>query len=471
MKRRFVCALLAAALLCALLVFPANAASGTSISDAVSITLGKTYSRSITSSNDSSNYYVKFTVSKAGYLCFHTNAYTHSGTRIDFAFVLFDSKGNLISNVTADKENSIDNSDSYLAVKAGTYYANILSTIAVYSGSFSLEYNISFTASSNKFESEPNDDAAHATLLTDKTKTFAFANSTASTANNIKSYTGEVDYFKVYAEQACTASLTISNGMRLQKGTTFEFYFGPTNKISKYDISGWAHNDDSCWGTVSLQSGWNYFLMHTEGVTSIYAMTVSGISTSCPTAGYKDVPSYTNWAHEGIDFMVARGFMGSTSTSKKVFEPDTACTRSMIVSILYRLAGSPAVSYSSVFPDVASNAWYANAVIWAYNNKVVSGYSSGLFGPNDKVTREQMAVILLAYTKNILRRDYYLRADLSSFPDANKVTWSKDAMQWAVRYYIISGKATGGKTYLAPQGNATRAEVASIMMRFINLIS
>lgn len=189
---------------------------------------------------------------------------------------------------------------------------------------------------------------------------------------------------------------------------------------------------------------------------------------ACPTAGYSDVPPESNWAHAGIDFCVERGIMGSTKTDKLVFEPNTACTRAMIVSILYRLAGSPAVSYQPIFSDVKSGQWYTNAVVWAYLNNVVSGKPDGTFAPNDKITREQMAVTLMGYAKNIAHISTDARTDLSTFADAAKVTWAKDYVSWAVAESIISGKTQNGKTYLDPQGKATRAEVASILMRFIN---
>lgn len=187
-----------------------------------------------------------------------------------------------------------------------------------------------------------------------------------------------------------------------------------------------------------------------------------------PCEGYTDI-NRNGWYHSAADFVISRGIMGSTKTNALTFEPNTACTRSMIVSILYRLSGSPAVTYEAKFPDIKAGQWYSDAVIWAYQNGIVSGYGDGKFGPNDKITREQMAVILKGYAdfKGI---DTSKIADLSDFPDANKVTWSKAAVRWAVAEGLISGKSNNGKTILDPQGNATRTEVASILMRFIQNI-
>lgn len=185
-----------------------------------------------------------------------------------------------------------------------------------------------------------------------------------------------------------------------------------------------------------------------------------------PCDGYTDIDR-NGWYHAAADFVIRAGIMGSTKTGALTFEPNTACTRSMIVSILYRLQGSPAVSFTAQFPDVKDGQWYTDAVMWAYQNGIVSGYDNGKFGPNDKITREQMAVILMAYTKQILHRSTDERASLADFPDESKVTWSRDAVRWAVALGILSGKQTQGIAYLAPQDTATRAEVASIFMRFL----
>ncbi len=194
-------------------------------------------------------------------------------------------------------------------------------------------------------------------------------------------------------------------------------------------------------------------------------------AVECPTKDYKDVPNTANWGHAGIDFCVDRGIMGSTTTDDLIFEPGTVCTRAMIVSILYRLTGSPEVEYEAVFPDVPDGQWYSDAVIWGYQNGVVKGYDTGKFGPNDKITREQMAVILKGYTENVVGMDTSETTSLASFYDANKATWSKPYVEWAVAVGMISGKIqSDGKTMLDPQGNATRAEVASILMRYIQNI-
>lgn len=139
-------------------------------------------------------------------------------------------------------------------------------------------------------------------------------------------------------------------------------------------------------------------------------------------------------------------------------------SRAMLVTVLWRLEDSPAATSASTFKDVAIDAWYANAVAWANANEIVSGYGGGLFGPNDNITREQMAVILRRYAEfkgyNVTATD-----NLTLFTDAQDVSdWALTGMKWAVAEKLISGMTT---TTLVPQGNATRAQVASILMRYI----
>ncbi|MGM9599431.1 MAG: S-layer homology domain-containing protein [Faecousia sp.] len=184
-----------------------------------------------------------------------------------------------------------------------------------------------------------------------------------------------------------------------------------------------------------------------------------------PCDGYTDI-NRNGWYHEAADFVISRGLMGSTKTNALTFEPNTPCTRSMIVMILYNIAGTPDVSYTAKFPDVPDGQWYTKAVMWAYQNGIVSGYDNGKFGPNDKVTREQMAVVLKGYA-DFIGKDTSKTADLSKFPDGNKATWSKPYISWAVAEGLINGKAQNGKTYLDPQGVATRAEVAALIRGFV----
>lgn len=150
------------------------------------------------------------------------------------------------------------------------------------------------------------------------------------------------------------------------------------------------------------------------------------------------------------------------------FAPGEKLARAQFATILYRMEGEPDVDISSNFADVPSNIWYTDAVLWANSIGVVNGYSStGLFGPNDPINREQMAVMMYRYA-NYCKLDTSARASLNQFKDASYVnSFAREAMQWAVAEGIITGKDNGTK--LDPQGNASRAECATIISRFMDL--
>lgn len=166
------------------------------------------------------------------------------------------------------------------------------------------------------------------------------------------------------------------------------------------------------------------------------------------------------WFREAVEYVYENGLMSGTGAA--TFGPDLATNRGMIVTILYRLAGSPAAG-GSVFTDVAGGQYYAKAVTWAAANGVVSGYGDGRFGPNDPITREQMAVILQGYAR-LSGIDVSARADLSGYADAGKISpYAREAMGWASASGLISGTSA---TTLTPAGTATRAQAAVILRSF-----
>lgn len=151
-------------------------------------------------------------------------------------------------------------------------------------------------------------------------------------------------------------------------------------------------------------------------------------------------------------------------TSSDRFAPNAPLTRAMIVTILYRMDGSPAMSGASDFKDVDSNKWFAKAVAWAAANGIVNGYGSGLFGPNDPVTREQLAAILYRYTAYCKASTTMNGDNLASFTDLSTVSgYALESMNWAVGAGLLKG--ANGK--LDPKANATRAQVAAIIHRYL----
>ena len=192
---------------------------------------------------------------------------------------------------------------------------------------------------------------------------------------------------------------------------------------------------------------------------------------SCPSYGFSDVAGPNDWSHEGIDYCVRRSLMVGTGVG--TFSPGMNCSRAQIVQILYNLSGDKTdySRYYLPFTDVAPGTWYYDAVAWAYFNNVVSGTSETTFAPNDVITREQMAVILYGYTAEFAPEFTGNAASLNTFPDAGSVAnWAYTAMSWAVGNGLISGMGSGGVSYLAPQGSATRAQASAIIMRYCQLI-
>ena len=167
------------------------------------------------------------------------------------------------------------------------------------------------------------------------------------------------------------------------------------------------------------------------------------------------------WYNNAVNFVVENGLMNGVAADK--FAPEVNLSRAMIVQMLWAKEGKPATEKALTFEDVAADAWYAEAVRWAAANGIVSGYSETAFGPDDSVTREQLALMLMGYAR-IKGVELKADGDVSGFGDASSISeWAKDAMAWAVAEGILSGK-TGG--ILDPIGVATRAEAAQMLMKF-----
>ena len=209
----------------------------------------------------------------------------------------------------------------------------------------------------------------------------------------------------------------------------------------------------------------------TEAIPATGASTCTG-GPSCPSYGLHDVAGPGYWAHEGIDYCVRNRLMSGVGAG--TFSPDTACTRAQIVKILYNLSGNQTdySYYYLPFTDVAPGAWYYNAVAWAYCNDVTSGTSATTFTPNAAITRQQLVTFLYRYTVKYAPEFTGNAAPISAFPDAGSVAnWAYAAMSWAVGNGLIKGNAhDNGLDYLDPNGSATRAQTATIIMRYCQLI-
>ena len=188
------------------------------------------------------------------------------------------------------------------------------------------------------------------------------------------------------------------------------------------------------------------------------------------TADYMDEPGMflpftdvtNHWAYSAIKRVYTRGWM--VGMDEKTFAPDQQLSRAMLAVILYAMAGEPAVTGEGPFTDVPAGCWYTDAIVWAAQNGIVCGFGDGTFRPNEAVTRAQAAVMLYGYAA-FTGADVTARADLSAYSDAGQIpSWAMDAMQWANARRLIVGRDS---SHLAPNGGATRAEMAAILSAYI----
>lgn len=187
------------------------------------------------------------------------------------------------------------------------------------------------------------------------------------------------------------------------------------------------------------------------------------VVTTQKTMPFTDLSGH--WAAEAITYVYGNGLMNGTSDT--TFAPDESLNRAMLATILYRLSGEPAArGEGKTFMDVAPDTWYTSAVAWASANSIVSGVGDGKFAPTQAITREELATMLYRYAK-YSKLDTSAKGDLSKFADGDQIAaWASDAMAWAVGAGLISGKTAN---VIDPTGTATRAEMATILMRFTEL--
>ena len=254
------------------------------------------------------------------------------------------------------------------------------------------------------------------------------------------------------ASTAYTLTFETNGGSAISKVTK--------NKGTTIDLAQYAPTKSG-----ATFEGWYADKGLTKKITSVKLdanTTVYAKWTEAPVSGlpFGDVKS-ADWFYNDVKYVYEKGMMAGTAAD--VFAPNATTTRAMIVTILYRLEGSPAVTGTSTFVDVPAGQWYTDAVNWAAANQIVKGTSATTFAPNDSITREQMAAILYRYAQ-YKGYDVTKKADLSGYSDNGQVSaYAKDALAWANAAKLINGVTN---TTLAPQGNATRAQVSAILHRF-----
>lgn len=268
----------------------------------------------------------------------------------------------------------------------------------------------------------------------------------------VKAMTGITDSWSLYnitalVDGAVTApegSVTISIPCTADGLTVYRINAGGTKTVLKGEVKD------------------GYYVLNTSSLGLFAIVGVLGEARELP---FTDVEA-GSWYYDGVKYAVEKGLF--TGTSATTFAPNMELTRSMLVTVLYRLAGSPEVSQSGQFSDVQVDSWYEDAVTWAAANGVVAGYGGGVFGPDDDITREQLALILYRYAQ-LTEQDVDTETDLTAYSDAGEVSdFAREAMAWAVENGLINGTS---KTTLSPKGTATRAQVAVILMRYLEQLN
>lgn len=337
---------------------------------------------------------------------------------------------------------------------------------------YAFDATISKTAKEENVETLPENKTGVAFYFKDKTaKTVTVqwvAEGEGDNTTTYKPITFSVDLSGVAYYQAPSHGGSGSSGGSASTTYTLTFETNGGNAISKVTKNKGTTIDLAQYAPTKSGAtfeGWYADKGLTKKITSVKLdanTTVYAKWTEAPVSGlpFGDVKS-ADWFYNDVKYVYEKGMMAGTAAD--VFAPNATTTRAMIVTILYRLEGSPAVTGTSAFVDVPAGQWYTDAVNWAAANQIVKGTSATTFAPNDSITREQMAAILYRYAQ-YKGYDVTKKADLSGYSDNGQVSaYAKDALAWANAAKLINGVTN---TTLAPQGNATRAQVSAILHRF-----
>ena len=393
----------------------------------------------------------------------------------------------------------VENTDTlYVQHKGHEYDAAVTANNGVYTANFTNPHGFSpFTISKTS--------QTVATIGTDKYTSFADAvsevpaNGTIEITGGTSPYTGTAN--KTFTVKNSTSADITVNGQPIESTKSYTFKYthssgGSSSGKTTYKVTTSAVNNGGVNAspssaekgatititlspdkgykldklTVTDGSGKTVSTVKKSDTVYTFTMPASAVKVGVSYVKATETPSKTkfndvsanDWFASAVDYVTGKGMMNGTADN--TFSPKANTTRGMVVTVLYRLENQPSTSAAS-FTDVASGAYYANAVAWANANGIVSGYGSGKFGPNDKVTREQLAAILYRYAQ-YKKYDVSVGEDTNilSYDDAQSISsYAIPAIQWACGAGVVTGKS-GSK--LDPKGNATRAEVAAMLMRF-----
>ena len=253
---------------------------------------------------------------------------------------------------------------------------------------------------------------------------------------------------------------------KVTDGASYTLYEGSTQKASasattESSGNGMGGRPGGGFGGMQRPDGTDGGMTPPDGSASGQPPQLPDGANSVQPGGFIDVAA-NSWYAQAVDYVTRSRLMSGTSTG--VFSPDNAMTRAMLVTVLWRAEGQPTASSAASFTDAASDSWYSSAVAWAVENGIVNGTSDTTFSPDKSVTRQEIAAILQRYAK-YKGADITQTADLNTYSDnTNVASWASDAMAWAVNKGIITGATS---TTLAPSANATRTQVATMLMRYM----
>lgn len=384
------------------------------------------------------NLYVA-TADENGKIEFTTNGFSPFTFTLSNLNVVAEVNGNAYKSLQ-DAANAANNGDEITVVRNKTHDLTFNTTKSV---KVTNKTNDKITVKFNGTDKE---------IDKDYTETFSYTKPSSSGGSS----SGKMTY-KVTTSAVNNGGVNASPSSA-EKGATITITLSPDKgyKLDKLTVT------DGSGKTVSTvkKSDTVYTFTMPASAVKVGVSYVKATETPSETK-FNDV-SANDWFASAVDYVTGKGMMNGTADN--TFSPKANTTRGMVVTVLYRLENQPSTSAAS-FTDVASGAYYANAVAWANANGIVSGYGSGKFGPNDKVTREQLAAILYRYAQ-YKKYDVSVGEDTNilSYDDAQSISsYAIPAIQWACGAGVVTGKS-GSK--LDPKGNATRAEVAAMLMRF-----
>lgn len=389
--------------------------------------------------NNGANLYVATANATTGEITFTTNGFSPFTFALTNSDVVAEVNGNAYKSLQA-AANAANNGDEITVVQNKDLDLTFNTTKSV---KVKNDTGVAITVKFNGM----NEDVAK-----DATKTFSYTKPSSSGGSS----SGKTTY-KVTTSAVNNGGVNASPSSA-EKGAVITITLSPDKgyKLDKLTVT------DGSGKTVSTvkKSDTVYTFTMPASAVKVGVSYVKATETPSKTK-FNDV-SANDWFASAVDYVTGKGMMNGTADN--TFSPKANTTRGMIVTVLYRLENQPSTSAAS-FTDVASGAYYANAVAWANANGIVSGYGSGKFGPNDKVTREQLAAILYRYAQ-YKKYDVSVGEDTNilSYDDAQSISsYAIPAIQWACGAGVVTGKS-GSK--LDPKGNATRAEVAAMLMRF-----